>query len=208
MEGVIEKEDKVYKKRQYKFDFKNYHKKTLDLLKGKKGKLLELGPGDGSFLKILKKDFDVTGIDIVPKNIQACKKKGIKITKQDLNKNFKFKSNGFEVVIALEVIEHLFNYENAVKEVARVLKDNGIFIISVPNSCYWRYRLSVIFGKVPEELSGNEGHVVHLSLNQWEKLLKKHFKVVKNYATERVVSNIKILPKNYFARYAFFECIK
>jgi len=63
----------------------------------------------------------------------ACKNSPI--TKQmrcgDISKGIKFKDNTFDIVTAIEMIEHVSNVENAFKEVSRVLKSNGIFYCSI-----------------------------------------------------------------------------
>lgn len=46
--------------------------------------------------------------------------------------NLSFDSNSLEMVISLDVLEHVYDYHDAIDEVYRVLKDKGIFIFSVP----------------------------------------------------------------------------
>jgi len=45
-----------------------------------------------------------------------------------------FKSNSFDAVVSLETIEHLRRPGGFVKEVARVLKTGGLFLLSTPNA--------------------------------------------------------------------------
>ncbi|GFP43540.1 2-polyprenyl-6-hydroxyphenyl methylase / 3-demethylubiquinone-9 3-methyltransferase [Candidatus Hakubella thermalkaliphila] len=47
--------------------------------------------------------------------------------------NLAFKDRLFDVVVSFEVIEHLYNAKKYLFEVHRVLKTDGIFIISTPN---------------------------------------------------------------------------
>ena len=44
----------------------------------------------------------------------------------------KFKDKTFDVIIASDVLEHIREDENALKEIKRVLKDQGLCIITVP----------------------------------------------------------------------------
>jgi 2-polyprenyl-3-methyl-5-hydroxy-6-metoxy-1,4-benzoquinol methylase len=43
-----------------------------------------------------------------------------------------FKNNFFDVVTAFDVIEHVKDYKKAIKNIFRVLKPNGIFLLSTP----------------------------------------------------------------------------
>jgi SAM-dependent methyltransferase len=87
-----------------------------------KGKVLDIGAGSGSLISIIP---GAVGIDIAPK------KKEIK--EGDIS-DIPFSDNSFETVFALEVLEHLDDETLAkgIKEVSRVLVDNGNFIISTP----------------------------------------------------------------------------
>src|SRR5207245_11202270 len=42
-------------------------------------------------------------------------------------------NRSFDVVVSFEVIEHLERQEDFVAEAARVLTDNGLFLVSTPN---------------------------------------------------------------------------
>ncbi len=94
------------------------------------GKLLELGCGEFPLFK------DSTKIDIA--KIDGCRQ-------EDCNYPLPLKE-GFDTIIALELIEHLWNVDNFLKECNRLLKLNGKLIISTPNVKYWKNRLGLLFG--------------------------------------------------------------
>ena len=48
-----------------------------------------------------------------------------------------FLTNSFELVVAFEVIEHLRDYRAFLKECARVVTPQGLFIVSSPNKSYY-----------------------------------------------------------------------
>jgi len=54
------------------------------------------------------------------------------ITKFDLEKPFPIEKDKFDYVICFNVLEHIYNYENVIKESYRILKKDGIFIGSTP----------------------------------------------------------------------------
>jgi len=104
----------------------------------KNKKLLEVGFGAGYFLEKLSKKFECFGIDISPKTVEFAKDKfkdnnRIKVSQQSIEST-NFKDNYFDVVIAVEVIEHLPDgvLDNAIKEIRRILKPGGVFIGSTP----------------------------------------------------------------------------
>lgn len=82
-----------------------------------------------------------------------------------------FKDNSFDVVVSLEVIEHLEDQDKLLSEVRRVLKDDGVTIISTPNK-----EIIKIDGTPP-----NPSHIKELSLKEFKKILNKYFKRIELY---------------------------
>lgn len=48
-----------------------------------------------------------------------------------------FRAGAFQLVTAFEVIEHLADWREAIREAARVLSDDGVFLVSTPNTLYY-----------------------------------------------------------------------
>jgi len=59
----------------------------------------------------------------------------------------------FDLVSAIEVIEHLVNTDNLISEVYRVLKPGGYFLVTSPNLAGWLCILSLILGYIPYDVS-------------------------------------------------------
>ncbi len=112
--------------------------------------VLDLGchAGEHSF-KVLPFVKEVVGVDyddrFLKLAIERQKKdriKNINFQKVDLENKFPFKNNQFNVVIFLDVIEHLNNRTQSLKEIYRVLKKNGLLILAAPNKdTSWKKRL-------------------------------------------------------------------
>lgn len=134
---------------KYHGDINKYRLKAiLRLLKGKEGKLLDVGCSDGKFIEhYTHKGFDCYGIDISNKAIRFGKKRGISIKNRDISKKMPYDSNLFDIITCGQVLEHLLDPLYTVKEMYRILKNEGVIIITVPNLCMLRNLFLIIEGK-------------------------------------------------------------
>ena len=126
--------------------------KVNSLVGDAEGKILDIGCGDGCITKIITKEkkLEPYGIEIVESNISKARKRGIKVMKCDLQREeLPFEKSSFDIVYAGEILEHLAVPEELVEEVRRVLKRDGIFIVTVPNIASWYNRILLCFGFVP-----------------------------------------------------------
>jgi methionine biosynthesis protein MetW len=119
---------------------------------GAKGKLLDVGCGDGAITRMIahEKELELYGIDVSDENLKTAQKHGIKTKKVDLNsKELPFPDGYFDYVFAGEVVEHIFDSENIVSEFNRILKKDGILVLSVPNIAAWYNRGLLLLGYLP-----------------------------------------------------------
>jgi len=73
-----------------------------------------------------------------------------KTLNHDLNENnLKIPNNSVNFAYALEVIEHLWNGDIFISEVYRVLKSQGLFLVTTPNLAAWYNRLLFSLGIMP-----------------------------------------------------------
>lgn len=98
------------------------------------GRLLDVGCGDGFFLAVaLQRGWEVYGLDNSPGAIDAAKQKfGDRVTLDTLSKAC-YPSASFDVVTLFEVLEHLPNPIDHLREIHRILKPGGWICLSVPN---------------------------------------------------------------------------
>lgn len=116
-----------------------YEYKILKYMRNKlkiHGKILDIGCSSGKFLKHLSKHIESgIGIDIALKMPNSG---NISFLNLDASKNLPFKNNYFDCVTCFEVIEHIKNDKNMIKEVKRILKPYGYFILSTPYLPCWK----------------------------------------------------------------------
>jgi methionine biosynthesis protein MetW len=60
-----------------------------------------------------------------------------------------FADGAFDVVVSDSQLEHRFDYEHALDEMARVLRPGGRLILLLPNTAHWRMRLWLLRGRFP-----------------------------------------------------------
>lgn len=130
-----------------------WYQKALALLPDlSKASVIELGSGNGELANLLQpKIKSLTCVDNSAIYVAKLAKKGFKAIQVDFNQALPFKANQFDCVISLEVIEHLVKAEDFLLEAYRILKPDGILIISTPNIAWWGYRLFVLFGQPPKK---------------------------------------------------------
>jgi SAM-dependent methyltransferase len=110
----------------------------------RKGKILELGCGEGAILEILsRRGCEVWGVEPNPKAASVCKKKGLNVVCSTLEEA-NFGDEFFDAVIISQVVEHLPSPKRTLKEVNRVVKRKGKVHIYCPNVESY---LSKLFGK-------------------------------------------------------------
>jgi SAM-dependent methyltransferase len=95
-------------------------------------KILDAGCGTGGNIKILSRFGKVVGIDSSPEAIKFCEKRGFKNVKLGNIENTDFSDNSFDLIVALDILEHLNNDVGALKEFHRILKKDGYILTSVP----------------------------------------------------------------------------
>jgi len=97
-----------------------------------KAAILDIGCNSGTTTNFFTAYGTIVGLDILGKNVLYGRKHYPKINFAIGDGQYlPFANNSFDVVICLETLEHIFNPYLLVKEVHRVLKTNGIFILEV-----------------------------------------------------------------------------
>jgi SAM-dependent methyltransferase len=83
------------------------------------------------------------GVDIAAAAVRKAKAKNLDVCQIADASSLPFADDTFEVAFCLEVIEHLFDPESALREAQRVIVPYGSLIVTTPNVAYWRRRLDL-----------------------------------------------------------------
>ncbi|TVL95596.1 MAG: hypothetical protein CV082_10425 [Candidatus Brocadia sp. BL1] len=137
--------------------------------------ILDVGAADGLMLNNLKAVFpDTTCIGIEYSNdLIACRKNKTICLLQGDALVLPVKENVFDVVIATAIIEHVSGPMQLIREAFRVLRKNGLFIVTTPHP-FWE-GIATKIGHLKEE----EHHEI-ITLNKLMSLFKKSgFEILK-----------------------------
>lgn len=94
--------------------------------------IFEIGAGSGTMLNLLKNEFEINGIE---PSESFCKfaKDNYEIELSPLGYESYKSSKKYDVIIALDVIEHVVSPSNLLKNMGEMLNEDGIVIIGTPN---------------------------------------------------------------------------
>jgi len=105
-----------------KFYTKDFNQKTL----------LDIGCACGHFLDILKQDFEVYGTDISEFGVKVTKiKVKCPVEKGNCEEGLPF-NRKFEIVTAIDIIEHLHHPKKALQNIYNSLSEGGYLFFEVP----------------------------------------------------------------------------
>jgi len=105
--------------------------------------LLDLSSGDGDTSEMLaRQGYRVVATDY---GLQRPMNGVTRVAGVDLNSCLPFQSASFDAVDLIEVIEHIENQPQLIREIARVLKPNGLVLISTPNVLNVMSRVRFLF---------------------------------------------------------------
>jgi len=124
--------------------FGDTHEVILSLMEGvAKGRVLDVAAGEGLLTYRLSR----SGFDVIPadKEISHFKVDSMKPDIVDLNGKLPYKDGSFDYVLCIETFEHLTNPGNCLCEFYRILKPQGMLILSTPNISSLISRLIFLF---------------------------------------------------------------
>jgi ubiquinone/menaquinone biosynthesis C-methylase UbiE len=156
------------------------------------------GEGYGSFL-LSKSATKVFGVDIDEKSINHAK------IKYASSKNIEFNvgstdaiplgDKSVDVVVSFETIEHHDKHDLMMKEISRVLKTDGVLLISSPEKSIYS-----------ERDPNNPYHIKELTLDDFGDLLKGNFKNVIVFNQRFVIGSlIHLIDQDSHSKFNLFD---
>ena len=132
---------------------------------------LDIGAGEGQLIAALKAAFPNVKSQACDYHIERFPLKDVPVRRVDLNREaLPFAEASFDLVTCSEVLEHLENYHQLLREAARTLKPGGLLVVTTPNVLNMQSRIRyltagfpVLFG--PLSLSGEEVYSTDSHIN-------------------------------------------
>jgi 2-polyprenyl-3-methyl-5-hydroxy-6-metoxy-1,4-benzoquinol methylase len=132
-------------------------------------RLLELGAGHCEMARLFReRGWRVHTADLEPACVREAAGLGFPSVQVDLNDGLPFADAALDLVVMLEVLEHVLRAEVALAEVARVLRPGGRLLLSTPNHAFYKSRVRMLKGR-PLGMEGE--HVRFFVKAQLERLL-------------------------------------
>lgn len=151
----------------------------------KSQQILDVGCGTGGNLSLLAKYGEVTGVDFSSEALNFAAKTGLKHLFEATATALPFADESYDLVVALDVLEHVQDDEKALKEFFRILKPGGLLLLTVPAYKFlWsnhdevlhhvrRYSHTEILVKLTNSRFGIVEHTYFVMLGVGERLMKK-----------------------------------
>ncbi len=155
--------------------------KEFENLLGKRGSILDIGPGRGIFIQAAKESgWDCAAIDLSPETARLVSViLGKKVLVGDMVSKTEFPDNFFDVIHASHVLEHGRSPYLMLKEIWRVLGKNGIFYCEVPRQNKFMNFLASALGMGKFNLHFDPSHLFIFDFKNMRLLLESAgFKII------------------------------
>ncbi len=139
-------------------------------------RVLDLGAADGSVARVLAaRGCDVTAVERDPDGVRALAAAGLRAVRADLDHDgdLGLPSGAYDVVLLLDVLEHLVDPAAVLARATRWLAPGGRVMLSVPHVAHAAVRLSLLQGRFPRTDIGllDRTHLHFFDREQVEALL-------------------------------------
>lgn len=142
-------------------------------------KVVEIGCGEGlstkRIAKFLPPKVSLQASEYVEHLLPHARENnpGLKVTQESVYE-LEHKNKTFDLVLLLEVLEHLDYPDKALEEIKRTVKPGGYLMIGVPREPLWR-GLNMARGSYLKDFGNTPGHLNHWSTTSLIKYATKHF---------------------------------
>lgn len=155
-----------------------------------RARVLDVGCGAGDNLRyILREQASFVGLEYAESTAAVARKilAGRAEIESGSATNLRFEDDAFDLVVCIEVLEHIADDERACGEIARVLKRSGTLILSLPYRHWFPFYFSAM------------GHIRHYTRSDVEQMLRR--------AGLSVTHFLPNYPRwSRFANYVYVSC--
>jgi len=153
------------------------HSVILDLLDSRPAsKVLDVGCSGGLLSELLRdRGHHVTGVDAI--EIPGVEKRVDEFVQADLEQGLTDEvGTGYDLAVAADVLEHLRNSDQLLRQMGSRLNEGGRVIISVPNCGHWYPRLRTVLGVFDYDQRGilDKTHVRFFTRRSLLRMIKKN----------------------------------
>jgi ubiquinone/menaquinone biosynthesis C-methylase UbiE len=176
--------DRIWSDHVARYEFANRYVKDKTVLD------IACGTGYGSSILKEQTASSVYGVDISLEAIEFAQEKygrnHVHFAIGDIS-TIPFVANSFDAIVCFETIEHMDNHNKVLSELVRVLKPQGLLLISSPN------RRLTSPGKSIADSPDNPFHTIEYSVNEFTDLLSQYFEIMDIYG-QRNINKLFLFP--------------
>jgi SAM-dependent methyltransferase len=176
----------------YYMEWKWEHEITFKLLK-KDMNVLEIGCGNGGFLKRLNATLNISnvGLELNENAVKKLVQDGLDIRMESIENHCTENNNKYDVVCSFQVLEHIANIDSFISSSIKCLKPGGRLIISVPNNDSFIGELDHVLNMPPHHVGNwNENSLRYLENIYSIKSEKFYFEPIQSYHLNYFIDTI------------------
>lgn len=110
------------------------------------GVVIELGSGIGTNLSVFNGSNSVLGVEGMGAAVEEALRRGIDTIRANLEGSIPLQSGTADLVLLIDVLEHLVDPEGCLQEACRLVRPGGLVAVNVPNHFDWRGRIRLLRG--------------------------------------------------------------
>jgi SAM-dependent methyltransferase len=120
----------------------------------------------------------VVGVDVALGALRLARGRGLRPVRAQAELGLPFRDESFATVVAAEVIEHVFDTQAFLAELARVVCRGGWLALTTPNLVALSGRAQLLLGRSPHNIEfdagpGTSGHIRYFTFDTLELLLRR-----------------------------------
>jgi 2-polyprenyl-3-methyl-5-hydroxy-6-metoxy-1,4-benzoquinol methylase len=154
--------------------FRRRAERLLDTV-ADRGSLLDIGCAIGTELAVAKeRGWQVTGVELAESSVRIAREAGFHVYAAPLG-DIGFPAASFDLITMNHVLEHVAHTPDFMREVRRILCDDGLVFISLPNVGAWKFYLR----RGSYAWTFHTDHYIHFSVRTLSRFLNRYgFEVI------------------------------